>query len=145
VRAAAIGQFFDVFVKNAKESYTVGALTCVDEMLVGFRGRCAFKMYTPSKPEKYGIKVMALIDARTNYFYNAYTGVPKKVHSSLIYRRILIIYTPNTPNQMVVSRLQNGLINSRIAPRASRLNCQNIFFSNGITYFFLVILIETFF
>jgi hypothetical protein len=62
--------------------------------------------------------------------------VPKKkrrVHSSLIYRRILIIYTPN---QMVVSRLQNGLINSRIAPRASRLNCQNIFFSNGITYFF---------
>jgi hypothetical protein len=28
---------------------------------------------------------------------------------------------------MVVSRLQNGLINSRIAPRASRLNCQNIF------------------
>jgi hypothetical protein len=69
-------------------------------------------------------------------------GVPKKkrrVHSSLIYRRILIIYTPN---QMVVSRLQNGLINLRIATRASRLNCQNIFFSNGITYFFLVILIE---
>jgi hypothetical protein len=54
-----------------------------------------------------------------------YTGCPQKkrrVHSSLIYRRILIIYTPN---QMVVSKLQNGLINSRIAPRASRLNCQN--------------------
>jgi hypothetical protein len=62
----------------------------------------------------------------------------RRVHSSLIYRRILIVYTPN---QMVVSRLQNGLINSRIAPRASRLNCQNIFFSNRITYFFLVILI----
>jgi hypothetical protein len=49
---------------------------------------------------------------------------PKKRrgHSSLIYRRILIIYTPN---EMVVNRLQNGLINSRIAPRASRLNWQN--------------------
>jgi hypothetical protein len=35
---------------------------------------------------------------------------------------------------MVVNRLQNGLINSCIAPRASRLKCQNIFFSNGITY-----------
>jgi hypothetical protein len=45
---------------------------------------------------------------------------------------------------MVVNRLQYGLLNSRIAPRASRLNCQNIFFSNGNTYFFLVILIEIF-
>jgi hypothetical protein len=44
---------------------------------------------------------------------------------------------------MVVNRLQNSLINSRIAPRASRLNCQNIFFQMGLhRYFFLVILIE---
>lgn len=26
---------------------------CVDEMLVGFRGECKFKMYIPSKPNKY--------------------------------------------------------------------------------------------
>jgi hypothetical protein len=45
---------------------------------------------------------------------------------------------------MVVNRLQNGLINSSIAPWASRVNCQNIFFSNKITYFFLVILIDIF-
>jgi hypothetical protein len=37
---------------------------------------------------------------------------------------------------MVVSRLQNGLINSRISPRASRLNCQNIFFQMGLHNFF---------
>jgi hypothetical protein len=37
---------------------------------------------------------------------------------------------------MVVNRLQNGLINSSIAPWALRVNCQNIFFSNEITYFF---------
>jgi hypothetical protein len=38
---------------------------------------------------------------------------------------------------MVVNRLQNGLLNSRIAPRASRLNCQNIFFfkSDYILFF----------
>jgi hypothetical protein len=41
-----------------------------------------------------------------------------------------------TPNQMVVSRLQNALINSRIAPRALRLNCQNIFFQMGLHTFF---------
>jgi hypothetical protein len=37
---------------------------------------------------------------------------------------------------VIVDRLQNGLLNSRIAPRASRLNCQNIFFQMGIHIFF---------
>jgi hypothetical protein len=37
---------------------------------------------------------------------------------------------------MVVNRLQNGLINSRIAPTASRLNCQNICFQMGLHIFF---------
>jgi hypothetical protein len=45
---------------------------------------------------------------------------------------------------MVVNRLQNDLINSSIAPWASRLNCQNIFFQMGLHIFFLVILIEIF-
>jgi hypothetical protein len=37
---------------------------------------------------------------------------------------------------MVVNRLQNGLINSSIAPWASRVNCQNIFFQMGLHIFF---------
>jgi hypothetical protein len=44
---------------------------------------------------------------------------------------------------MVVNRLQNGLINSSIAPWSSRINCQNIFFKWDYI-FFLVILIEIF-
>jgi hypothetical protein len=70
---------------------------------------------------------------KMSHFLPTYTGLHQKkrpVHSSLIYRRILIIYTPN---EMVVNRLQNGLINSRIAPWDSKVNCQNIFFSNGVT------------
>lgn len=50
----------------------MGELTCIDEMLIGFRGRCRFRMYIPNKPRKYGLKVMALTDARTHYFYNGY-------------------------------------------------------------------------
>ena len=50
----------------------MGELTCIDEMLVGFRGRCRFRMYLPNKPRKYGLKIMALTDARTHYFYNGY-------------------------------------------------------------------------
>jgi hypothetical protein len=37
---------------------------------------------------------------------------------------------------MIVNRLQNGLIKSRIVPRASRLNCQTIFFQMGSHTFF---------
>ena len=54
---AAISDLFDLFIKNTKAAYSVGSHACVDEMLVGFRGRCSFKMYIPSKPEKYGIKI----------------------------------------------------------------------------------------
>jgi hypothetical protein len=43
---------------------------------------------------------------------------------------------------MVVNRLQNGLINSSIAPWASRANCQNIFFQMRLHIFFLLILID---
>jgi hypothetical protein len=37
---------------------------------------------------------------------------------------------------MVINRLQNGLINSRIAPRASRVNSQKFFFQMGLRTFF---------
>jgi hypothetical protein len=37
---------------------------------------------------------------------------------------------------MVVNKLQNGLINSSIAPWAARVNCQNIFFQMGLHIFF---------
>ncbi|KAK9686172.1 Transposase IS4 [Popillia japonica] len=41
-------------------------------MLVGFRGRCSFRIYMPNKPNKYGLKIMILTDARTSYMYNGY-------------------------------------------------------------------------
>lgn len=69
---AAISEIFDTFISNCQEFYSIGSCACVDEMLVSFRGRCRFKMYMPMKPSKYGIKVMALTDARTGYLLNAY-------------------------------------------------------------------------
>jgi hypothetical protein len=37
---------------------------------------------------------------------------------------------------MIVNRLQNGLINSSIAPWTSRVNCQKKFFQMGLHIFF---------
>lgn len=63
------------FIKTV-ECYRMRETVCVNEMLITFHGRCSFHMYMPNKPAKYGIKVMGLADAHTQYLYNAciYSG-----------------------------------------------------------------------
>ena len=43
----------------------------MDEQLLGFRGRCKFRMYIKSKPDKYGLKIISLNDANTSYMIHA--------------------------------------------------------------------------
>lgn len=50
----------------------------MDEMLVGFRGRCSFRQYIKSKPRKYGIKIMCLCDSKNHYLLNAFVYVGKE-------------------------------------------------------------------
>ncbi len=63
---APLRDIFGKIVNNFHLSYKV----TVDEQLVNFRGRCPFKMYIPSKPGKYGIKLWALADVKTYYCVN---------------------------------------------------------------------------
>ena len=72
VATAAISKIFNQFIENCQLCYTPGTCVCIDEMLVPFRGRCKFRMYMPKKPAKYGLKVMCMTDARTQYLCNAY-------------------------------------------------------------------------
>ena len=57
-------------------------------MLAAFRGRCGFRQYIPSKPDKYGIKFFALVDAKSFFTSNleVYVGTqpdgPYKVSNS---------------------------------------------------------------
>lgn len=71
-RSAAVSWLFGKFVSNSQQNYIPGPNTCIDEMLIPFRGRCKFLIYMPNKPAKYGIKVLVLSDAQTYYTYNAY-------------------------------------------------------------------------
>lgn len=66
-KLAAIRIIFDGFVQRCQDVrvYTVGENCTIDEMLAGFRGRCSFRQYIPNKPNKYGIKIQALVDSRT--------------------------------------------------------------------------------
>jgi hypothetical protein len=74
---AAFDTIFAMFVANNKRAYNPNPQLCIDEPLVGFRGRCPFQVYMRSKPDKYGIKIWALCDAKNCYAYNlqVYTGM----------------------------------------------------------------------
>jgi hypothetical protein len=70
------------------------------------------------------VKVYVEKECRKIKFVYNMQGVPKKRDKSIapsIYRRILIIHTPNS---MIVNKLQNGVLNSRKTQSVSRLNCQ---------------------
>ncbi|KAJ8928705.1 hypothetical protein NQ314_018715 [Rhamnusium bicolor] len=61
---------FESIVENCKKNCSMSHYVTVDEKLEGFRGRCAFRQYIPSKPNKYGIKIYALSDAKMYYTAN---------------------------------------------------------------------------
>ncbi|KAJ8960378.1 hypothetical protein NQ314_006068 [Rhamnusium bicolor] len=66
-KLAAIHAIFDVFVINCKNAYCLSAYVTIDEMLAGFRGKCNYRQYIPFKPNKYGIKILAMCDAEIFY------------------------------------------------------------------------------
>ncbi|XP_050509073.1 piggyBac transposable element-derived protein 4-like, partial [Diabrotica virgifera virgifera] len=63
----------EVFTKISQPDENV---TTIDEQLVAFRGRYPFKQYIPSKPAKYGIKILVLCGSNTSYALKLqiYTG-----------------------------------------------------------------------
>nr|CAI5867610.1 unnamed protein product [Callosobruchus analis] len=87
-KLASIRELFEVFMVNFQSHFIVSEFLTVDEQLLAFRGRCGFKQFIPSKPAKYGIKMFALVDAKTAYTINLETyvgtqpGGPYKVGNS---------------------------------------------------------------
>ncbi|GBP32577.1 PiggyBac transposable element-derived protein 4 [Eumeta japonica] len=74
---APIREWWEVFIQICRDSYKAGSYLTIDEQLLGFRGRCPFRMYIPSKPNKYGLKILMLCDSKTNYMLNAMPYVGK--------------------------------------------------------------------
>lgn len=66
-KLAAVRFIMDKFVHNCGKNYSLGEFMTIDEMLIAFRGRCSFVQYIPNKPDKYGLKVFVLCDAKTFY------------------------------------------------------------------------------
>ena len=70
-KLSAFREIWEMFLSRCRMCYSLGPNGTIDEMLVGFRGRCPFRVYMPSKPNRYGIKIWVLADSDTCYFYNA--------------------------------------------------------------------------
>ena len=64
---APIRDVWDTFLNNLAKFYVPGENITVDEQLVGFRGRCKFIQYMPSKPDKYGINIFGVSESSSNY------------------------------------------------------------------------------
>jgi len=68
-KLAAIREMFNSFVDKCHTLYEPLLFVCIDETLVSFRGPLIVRVYIPSKPDRYGIKVWSLCDCGTNYMY----------------------------------------------------------------------------
>ena len=75
-KLAPFRSMWNKFISKCRSNYVPHDHMTIDEQLVTFRGRCPFRMYIPSKPGRYGIKIWLLCDSTNSYCYNGdvYTG-----------------------------------------------------------------------
>ena len=66
-KLAPIRDVWEAVNKNLMKHYLPGDNVTVDEQLVPFRGRCRFRQYMASKPDKYGLKIFWIADSKTFY------------------------------------------------------------------------------
>lgn len=64
-KLAPIRDIFEEINKMFSRYYVPGSFLTVDEQMIGWRGRCPFMQFLPNKPDKYGMKVFWLCDAKS--------------------------------------------------------------------------------
>lgn len=79
---APVREIWDLFIDSCRKNYCPGTYVTIDEQLLGFRGRCPFRMYLPSKPNKYGIKILMLCDVKTKYLIDGSPYLGKDANDS---------------------------------------------------------------
>lgn len=79
---AAVREIWDELIEHCKDLYKPGSYVTIDEQLLGFRGRCPFRMYIPNKPSKYGLKIVMVCDVSTKYMINATPYLGKSTQSN---------------------------------------------------------------
>jgi len=66
-QGAAVKEILDMFREKCRSSYMCGPSVTIDEQLITFHGNCHFRMFIPSKPGKYRLKMWIMADSDTFY------------------------------------------------------------------------------
>ena len=68
--------FLEYLVTRFKENYIPAVHLAIDEHLSLWKGRLSFRIYIPTKRERYGVKIFMLCESKTGYLLNfiIYTG-----------------------------------------------------------------------
>ena len=105
-RLDKVKPLLNVLLGSFQSSFYPGCEVSVDESMVGFKGRVAFKQYCPLKPTKHGLKAFVLSDSRTGYVLNVipYTGREVREQFLSSVRQDLPVLA-----QIVVALLENYL------------------------------------
>lgn len=95
-----IESFINALISSFQEAFYPFENICIDEMVIGHKGRFRYKQYNASKPKKYHIKSYGLCDSITGYVFNlmVYFGAdtaykpetdPKSSHAVKIFDKLL--------------------------------------------------------
>jgi hypothetical protein len=76
-KLAPVRFVFDDFLAKLMRFINPPHLATIDEQLIEYHGRVAFRQYIPSKPGKFGMKVFWLCDAETRYVINGLVYIGK--------------------------------------------------------------------
>ena len=81
-----INEIFDAVRTKVKSALNPGMDLAVDETLYAYRGRCSFRQYMKSKPNKYGIKYWSIGCVSSGYLcdFSIYLGKSKESESRTI-------------------------------------------------------------
>ncbi|XP_060809155.1 piggyBac transposable element-derived protein 4-like [Amyelois transitella] len=114
-KLAPIRDLFEEVVAAYKKYFSLSHYVTIDEKLEAFRGRCGFRQYIPSKPNKYGIKIYALTDAKMFYTTKMEVYVGKQPDGA---------YKVDNSAMALVSRLSEGIYGT-----GRNITCDNFFTS----------------
>ncbi|XP_017764351.1 PREDICTED: piggyBac transposable element-derived protein 4-like [Eufriesea mexicana] len=68
-RIQKVSNFIDYIDDKFREHFTPDSEISIDEFIIKLKGKISFITYNPNKPNKWGIGIYVLSDARTGYIY----------------------------------------------------------------------------
>ena len=88
--------FLNYITARFQALYEVDGNVSVDESMIKFKGRLAFRQYLPMKPTKWGVKVWVMSESSTGYVTNfqIYAGREGSTEKGLAHRVVMDLAGP---------------------------------------------------